>query len=109
VTDNGDGTYTIVPNANYNGTLTLSYTVSDGNGGSVAASQSVSLSAVNDAATGNVTISGELFKNETLTASHELADADGMGAVTYQWLRNGLLITGSREAATSSLKTTWAQ
>jgi hypothetical protein len=55
VVDNEDGTYTITPNANYNGTITLSYTVSDGNGGSIAATQSVTLSAVNDAPTGTAT------------------------------------------------------
>ena len=52
VVDNGDGTYTITPAANFNGTMTLSYSVTDGNGGSVAGQQTYSVAAVNDAPTG---------------------------------------------------------
>ena len=55
VVDNGNGTFTITPRANYNGAVSLSYNVIDGNGGSVAASQSYSLAAVNDAPTGSAT------------------------------------------------------
>ncbi|MBY4633560.1 cadherin-like domain-containing protein, partial [Rhizobium croatiense] len=47
--DNNDGTWTFTPDANYNGPVNLSYTVTDGNGGSVPASQSFTLDAVNDA------------------------------------------------------------
>jgi hypothetical protein len=46
---NEDGTYTFTPAANFNGTVALSYNVVDGKGGSVAATQSFSLAAVNDA------------------------------------------------------------
>ena len=49
VKDNGDGTYTLTPSANYNGPLHLSYAVVDGQGGEISASQSLSLIAVNDA------------------------------------------------------------
>jgi VCBS repeat-containing protein len=49
VKDNGDGTFTITPAANYNGTVTLSYSVVDKAGASVPATQSFSLAAVNDA------------------------------------------------------------
>ncbi|MES2715410.1 MAG: cadherin-like domain-containing protein, partial [Pseudomonadota bacterium] len=52
VVANADGTFTITPTANFNGAVTLSYNVVDGNGGSVAANQSYSLAAVNDAPTG---------------------------------------------------------
>ena len=33
VTDNGDGTYSITPTADFNGAVTLTYDVTDGNGG----------------------------------------------------------------------------
>jgi Ca2+-binding RTX toxin-like protein len=46
---NADGSWTITPDANYNGALTLSYTVADGNGGKVAATLSTTVDAVNDA------------------------------------------------------------
>ena len=49
VTDNGNGTYTITPSANYNGTVVLSYAVSDGHGGNSSATQHFSLAAMNDA------------------------------------------------------------
>ena len=49
VTDNGNGTFKVTPAANYNGPVNLSYTVTDGKGGSTAATQSFSLDAVNDA------------------------------------------------------------
>ena len=55
VVDNGNGTFTITPAANYNGAVTLSYNVIDGNGSSVAATQSFNLTAVNDAPTGSAT------------------------------------------------------
>ncbi|TXN14718.1 tandem-95 repeat protein, partial [Methylobacterium sp. WL122] len=48
VVDNGDGTYTITPDENYNGTVALSYGVSDGTA-TTAATQSFTLAAVNDA------------------------------------------------------------
>ncbi|MES2719202.1 MAG: cadherin-like domain-containing protein, partial [Pseudomonadota bacterium] len=51
VAANLDGSFTITPTANFNGAVTLSYNVVDGNGGSVAASQSYTLAAVNDAPT----------------------------------------------------------
>ncbi|WP_183845845.1 cadherin-like domain-containing protein, partial [Rhizobium etli] len=47
--DNNDGSWTFTPDANYNGPVSLSYTVTDGNGGSVPATQSFTLDAVNDA------------------------------------------------------------
>ncbi|WP_194712888.1 cadherin-like domain-containing protein, partial [Noviherbaspirillum soli] len=55
VTDNQDGTYTITPSADYNGTLSLRYDVVDGNGGIAGAVQSITLAAVNDAPTGSAT------------------------------------------------------
>ena len=50
VVDNGNGTYTITPTANYNGTVTLSYSVVDGHGGVTPATLSFNLAAVNDPA-----------------------------------------------------------
>ncbi|MBK7299009.1 MAG: cadherin-like domain-containing protein [Moraxellaceae bacterium] len=47
--DNQDGTYTFSPNSNFNGTVQLTYQVTDNNGGVVDASNSVFIQAVNDA------------------------------------------------------------
>ena len=50
---------------------------------------------VNHAMTGSVTISGQAAVGQTLTASNTLSDADGTGAISYQWLRNGAVIAGA--------------
>ena len=42
----------------------------------------------NTAPTGSVTISGTASEGQTLTASNSLADADGLGTITYQWSRD---------------------
>jgi uncharacterized delta-60 repeat protein len=47
--NNNNGTWTFTPAANFNGTVNLTYNVVDGNGGSVAATQSFNLAGVNDA------------------------------------------------------------
>lgn len=49
----------------------------------------------NNPPTGSVTISGTPTQNETLTASNTLADADGLGTITYQWLRDDVEISGA--------------
>ena len=68
VTDNGDGTFTIAPTADYNGPVTLSYTVTDGNGGSAAGTQTFTLAAVNDAPTAPATNSVTTDEDTTSTA-----------------------------------------
>ncbi len=53
VVDNMDGTFTVTPATNFNGTLTLTYDVSDGNGGSLAGqTRTVAVAPVNDEPTG---------------------------------------------------------
>ncbi|MEJ8838671.1 choice-of-anchor U domain-containing protein [Ramlibacter sp. AN1133] len=44
---------------------------------------------------GTVTIAGTFAQNATLTASQALSDADGLGAITFQWLAEGSAITGA--------------
>ena len=53
--DSATDTCTVTPDGNYNGTVVLNYSVTDSNGGTVSASQSFTLAAVNDAVTGNAT------------------------------------------------------
>ncbi len=43
------------------------------------------VSNVNDAPVGTVTIAGSMRSGQTLTASNNLTDADGLGAITYYW------------------------
>ncbi|EJN19086.1 VCBS repeat-containing protein, partial [Pseudomonas sp. GM78] len=58
--DNGNGSWTFTPDANYNGAVTLNYQVMDGQGGSVAAVQGFNLAAVNDAPTLQVALFDQL-------------------------------------------------
>lgn len=53
VVDNGDGTVTFTPALNFNGTATIDYTVSDGNGGTDDGQAIVNVGAVNDGPTAN--------------------------------------------------------
>ena len=45
--------------------------------------------------TGTVTITGTVTQGHTLTASNTLVDANGLGAISYQWLRGGTAISGA--------------
>ncbi len=82
VTDNGDGTSTIVDNRGFSpdGTDTVS-----GFEGLL----------FNSAPTGAVTISGTLEAGATLTAANTLADPDGLGTITYTWQADGIDIPGA--------------
>jgi hypothetical protein len=51
--------------------------------------------ASNNLPTGNVTISGTVTQGQVLTASNNLADVDGLGTISYQWLSNGTAISGA--------------
>jgi serralysin len=55
-TDNGDGSWTFLGDANYNGAVDLSFTLADIHGATVTGNQSFSLAAVNDAPTSDNTI-----------------------------------------------------
>lgn len=58
-------------------------------------SESFSTISVNHAPTGSVSIAGKLQTGQTLTAQNTLADTDGLGQLSYQWLANGVAIQGA--------------
>ncbi|ANT63799.1 hypothetical protein AYJ57_25330 (plasmid) [Salipiger sp. CCB-MM3] len=76
-------------------TLTASYTDGQGTAESATSAATSAVQNVNDAPTGSVIISGTPTQAETLTASNTLADVDGLGALSYQWQRGGVDITGA--------------
>ena len=86
--------------------IQIDWTFSDGNtgtqgsGGELTAtgSTTVNITPVNDAPTGDVTTSGTVKQGQTLTAAHTLADADGMGTVSYQWLADGQIIPDATDS-----------
>ena len=99
---------TPAPNANSTangGTATITLTVSDG-GNSTSTSFVVTVLPQNDAPAGSVTIGGTPTQGQTLTAANTLADADGLGAISYQWKADGVAISG---ATGSTLLLTQAQ
>jgi hypothetical protein len=76
-------------------TVSASYTDGQGTAESVLSNTAGPISDVNDSPTGTVTVTGTPKERATLTATNDLADADGMGTVSYQWLRDGTIINGA--------------
>jgi hypothetical protein len=75
---------------------TIRFTVTDNEGGTAHVDQAVRVEAVNDAPTGEVTITGTPIKGDTLTVdTSDLSDADGLGTFSYHWYADGVAITGA--------------
>jgi uncharacterized delta-60 repeat protein len=85
--------------------VTIEWRFSDGNTGAqgeggtltTIGSTTVYITAVNDPMTGSVAINGAATQGQTLTVADTLADADGMGTVSYQWLANGQVINNASD------------
>jgi uncharacterized delta-60 repeat protein len=91
--------FVFTPNLNYSGQVGLNYNVTDTGGNSIVASNTFTLTAVNDAPTGLVTVSGTAQQGKILTAGNTLADADGLGTMAYQWLANNTAISGATSSS----------
>ncbi|GAB1391860.1 hypothetical protein MASR1M60_00230 [Rhodocyclaceae bacterium] len=65
--------------------VSASYTDGYGSKESVNSDPTSKVGHANNLPTGTVTISGTYTQNQTLTASNDLADVDGLGTITYQW------------------------
>ena len=70
--------------------VTASYTDGHGTAEGLISAATAAVANVNDVPTGSVTISGTPTEDLTLSASNSLADADGLGPITYHWLRSGV-------------------
>ena len=86
VTVTGDQTWVFAPDLNYNGPVTLSYNIVDGHGGSVAATQSLTLAAVDDP---SVLGSADVTVLETnaplvVTGTLSISDVDSLAAFVAQ-------------------------
>lgn len=88
-------TFTGTPGAADVGALNVRVSATDGSGASTSDEFALTVTNVNDAPTGRVSISGTQTLGQTLTASNTLADLDGMGTVSYQWQAAGVNITGA--------------
>jgi Ca2+-binding RTX toxin-like protein len=91
-----DGTtFTAAPPANFNGRTEIEVIASDGEL-SVSDRFFLTVTPVNDAPTGAVTLTGAARQGATLRANTAgLADADGLGAFSYQWFAGGRAIAGA--------------
>ena len=76
-------------------TATASYTDGEGTAESVTSSPTSAVVNVSHSSTGSVTITGTATEDEVLTASNTLADQDGLGVISWQWNRDGVLIDGA--------------
>ena len=79
--------------------VTASYTDGQGTLESSTSSNTTAVLNVNDLPTGSLTISGTLEQDQVLTVSNTLADEDGLGTISYQWLRLGEMINGATAAS----------
>ncbi|MDP7150849.1 MAG: hypothetical protein QGI08_03510 [Paracoccaceae bacterium] len=74
----------------------VDYTDGQGTDESVTSDPTNPVTNVNTSPTGSVVITGDAQEGETLTADPSgLADADGLGVFSYQWLRGGAPIPGA--------------
>ena len=76
-------------------TVVAGYTDLRGTAETKTSSATSAVANVNDLPTGAVTITGTVSQGQTLTAGNTLADADGLGTISYQWQANGAAITGA--------------
>ncbi len=82
------------------GSENLTVTLQDDSSQSIAVSvkdTSVKTAAKNNSPTGSVTILGDAQVGQILTAENTLNDVDGLGEISYQWLRNGKTISGATD------------
>ncbi|HZW24918.1 MAG TPA: putative Ig domain-containing protein [Gallionella sp.] len=92
--------------------VNASYTDGHGTAESVDSSATAAVANVNDAPTGTVTVSGGATQNQILTATNTLSDADGLGAIGYQWQSsadNGATWSNITGASASTFVLTEAQ
>src|SRR5882757_6771376 len=75
--------------------VVASYTDGGGTLESVASNPTAVVTHVDHLPTGTVTISGTAAQDQVLTASNTLADTDGLGAISYQWQRDGGNVAGA--------------
>ena len=68
-------------------TVTASYVDGKGNTEAFTSAATTKVVNVNDAPTGSITIQGTAAELQVLTAVSTLADLDGLGTLSYQWLR----------------------
>ena len=75
--------------------VTASYVDGFGTQETVTSIRTTLIRNVNDAPVGSVLVTGDAITGAILTAAATLADEDGLGALSYQWLRGTAVIAGA--------------
>ena len=86
--------------------VVIAYVDQQGTAESAISAATAAISAVNDAHTGGVAITGTATENQTLTATSTLADVDGLGTLHYDWQRDtgsGFVSIGAADQSTYTL------
>ena len=102
VTINVDGTLDYTPNANFNGSDTISYEISDGNGGTATATVDVTVNATNIAPTG-VDDNFTAFEDQAITINVLANDIDADGdalSISSATALNGVVTINSNGTLT---------
>ena len=98
LTLNADGSFTYIPNANYEGTDNFTYTVSDGNGGTDTATVNLAVGNTNDVPTANDDVlstdedSALNFSAASLIANDTDADGDTLTIQSFTQPANGAIV-----------------
>ena len=80
--------------------VVASYTDDQGTAESVASAPTATVANVNDGVAGQPVITGTPEEDQTLTADTSgISDADGLGAFSYQWYRDGAAIGGETSSS----------
>ena len=91
--------YSYTPDENFNGFDSFVLAVTNEYGAVSSQAVSIIIKPVNDLVEGEVAISGVLMEGSLLSAdTSDLSDAEGMGTLHFQWLRDGNEIPGATEA-----------
>jgi hypothetical protein len=95
-----DGSWQFIPDLGFIGPVEISYTVNDGQGLAIDGQLMFVVKPPNNPGTGSVLIGDGItpaapVQGTPLTATHTLADADGLGTLSVSWSADGVLIAGA--------------
>ena len=95
ITISGSGDYIYTPNTGYFGSEQFKYKITDTHGDSNSYNVTIIVQNRGESVSGSVIILGTPTIGQTLTASNNLSDTNGLGTITYQWVRDGINISGT--------------